>query len=87
MSIEELKKTITALRQEIQNLDESDEETDQQLTDLADLLEQRLENQPGSAETESDNAILSLLENVETQHPRITAIANDLMTRLMGMGI
>lgn len=87
MSIEELKHAIAALRSEIQELDVCDEETNRQLTELADLLEKRLDQQPGPAEPESDNAILLLLENVETQHPRITAIANDLMTRLMGMGI
>jgi hypothetical protein len=68
-----------------EDLDRPD--TKNKLIALIDNLEQRIKS-------ESDNNDVNLLENIrdhisnfETEHPRVTAILNDIMVTLSNMGI
>lgn len=83
----ELGQAIQALRSEIESLEDSDEATRAELAGLATLMESRLDapvthEDPSTAET-----MKQLIESYEARYPRLTAMANDLMTRLAAMGI
>lgn len=83
----ELGKAIQELREEINTLDDSDSETRSKLAQLADLMEAQLVGVPLTEDPSTADTVMDLIETYEARYPRVTAMANDLMTRLAAMGI
>lgn len=81
-----LREGLARLRAELENL-EADEATRQRLDDLA----RRVERQLAEGGEESHHGLLEELEaellRFEVEHPRLTAILNDIMVALANMGI
>ncbi|ASJ74127.1 DUF4404 family protein [Granulosicoccus antarcticus] len=83
----ELGKAIQELRSEIETLEDSDVETRNNLAQLADLMDAQLIGEPLSEDPSTAESVMALVETYEAKYPRVTAMANDLMTRLAAMGI
>lgn len=83
----ELGKAIQELREEIESLDDSDRETRSRLVQLADLMDAQLLGVPLTEDPSTADTVMGLIETYEARYPRVTAMANDLMTRLAAMGI
>ena len=88
MNNENLKKDLDKLRSEINNVAENDPHAKQRLNSLISNLENRLK---GSALADEDDGpienIREEIANFEAEHPRATAILNDIMVTLSNMGI
>ncbi len=82
-----LDRAIETLRTEIDTLDPSDEETRAHLQQLANLVESRLHEGERVENPSTADIMMGIVETYEARHPRIIAMANDLMTRLAAMGI
>ena len=85
MSKEALKNDLERLRAEINDLAESRPETRDKINELINDLENRVEN-----EEDHEGLIENIRESIskfETEHPRATAILNDIMVTLSNMGI
>jgi len=85
MSKEALKKDLERLRAEVNDLAESRPETRDKINELINDLETRVENEENH-EGLMDN-IREYISKFETEHPRATAILNDIMVTLSNMGI
>lgn len=83
----ELGKAIQALRAEIDTLEDSDEQTKAHLTQLAGLMESQLHEREVAGDASPAETMKELIETYEARYPRVTSMANDLMTRLAAMGI
>ncbi len=83
----ELGKAIQELREEIETLEDSDSETRSRLAQLADLMDAQLLGAPLTEDPSTADTVMELIETYEARYPRVTALANDLMTRLAAMGI
>ncbi|MBM2830660.1 MAG: hypothetical protein HW411_1450 [Gammaproteobacteria bacterium] len=88
MPDKKLQKDLEKLRAEIDNVAADDHETREKLNRLISGLETKLEN------PDDENHHHTLLRNIkatigyfETEHPRATAILNDIMVTLSNMGI
>jgi len=88
MPDKKLQKDLEKLRAEIDNVAADDHETREKLNRLISELETKLEN------PDDENHHHNLLRNIEatigyfeTEHPRATAILNDIMVTLSNMGI
>ena len=87
MSQEKLEKELEKLRIELDNLASDDtasrEKLDQLITELETLLQ--------SSKDEEHHGIVDnvreTINHFETEHPRATAILNDIMVTLSNMGI
>lgn len=89
MSTDDVRHSIASLRAEILKLDEDEETSREGLNAIVDRLESRVNAKESSevVTTEDGNAVLQMVADYEARHPRLTAMVNDLTTRLMGMGI
>ena len=88
MSKADLRKDLETLRGEVNQLAGSNPEAQRRLDRLITDLENRVAEDPSREEHE--NLIESLREEIahfETEHPRATAILNDIMVTLSNMGI
>lgn len=83
----ELVEAIQELREEIETLEDSDSETRSRLAQLADLMDAQLLGTPLTEDPSTADTVMGLIETYEARYPRVTALANDLMTRLAAMGI
>lgn len=83
----ELSNAIESLRTEIETLEDSDEETREHLAQLANLMEAQLQGNAPTTDASTADSVMDMIETYEARYPRITAMANDLMTRLAAMGI
>ena len=85
MTEESLKNKIKELRSELDRVADDDPESRERLDQLISELEEKLENQE-----EYPSLIDSIKESInhfEAEHPRATAIMNDIMVTLSNMGI
>ncbi|MGY8815667.1 MAG: DUF4404 family protein [Gammaproteobacteria bacterium] len=87
MSKGNLKEDLNRLRLEVNQIADNKPDTKNKLITLINNLEQHINS-------ESDNNDVDLLENIrdhisnfEAEHPRATAILNDIMVTLSNMGI
>ncbi len=83
----QLNEALQALRSEIQSLD-TDESRKQSLNDLADKIEQQLED--SSPATKNHGLTETLEETIsefEVEHPDLTSIINRILVTLGNMGI
>ncbi|NND89559.1 MAG: DUF4404 family protein [Granulosicoccus sp.] len=83
----ELSKAIQKLRSEIDSLEDSSEDTREHLAQLATMMEAQLHGTVPTDDPSTAETVLDMIETYEARYPRITAMANDLMTRLAAMGI
>lgn len=77
---------LERLRDEINHLAADDVESRDRLNHLISELEMKLDNQEGDDEGLMDN-LRESIQHFETEHPRATAILNDIMVTLSNMGI
>lgn len=82
---DELNKKISALRDELANTDFNSDGEQQHLQELLAELE-NLENIEQEDNSLAEN-IKDSIARFETEHPRATAILNDIMVTLSNMGI
>ena len=87
MSQEKLEKELEKLRAEIDNLASDDTTSRDKLSQLVTELETLLQ----SSKEEEDHGIVDnvreAINHFEAEHPRATAILNDIMVTLSNMGI
>lgn len=87
MSKEDFKNDLARLRAEINRMGKSSPESQHRLDRLVADLENRIDN---LSEEDHQGMLDSLAEEIrhfETEHPRATAILNDIMVTLSNMGI
>ncbi len=88
MSDNQLHKDLEALRAELNKLSGESSELNEKLDSLIADVEQRIENPDDESHHKNlvDN-IKDTISRFETEHPRATAILNDIMVTLSNMGI
>ena len=87
MTDQQLHTDLERLRAEVNNLSEDNPVTREKLNVLISDIENRLDE---SSENDDEGLLNSLKESIhqfETEHPRATAILNDIMVTLSNMGI
>ena len=88
MSREQLHESLTALRAALAEFGSGDAEKRTRIESLIAALERQIDAPDDSAAGAEINAELpTLVGQFEVEHPRLTAILNDLMVTLSGMGI
>ena len=88
MSKQKLHDDLEKLRNEINSLSEKDIESREKLDQLINVLEDKLENTDEDVQDQGVlNSLRDAIEHFETDHPRATAILNDIMVTLSNMGI
>lgn len=87
MSDESLKTDLEKLRIEVNQVAGRNPDTQRKLNELINELEKRI-NDPSNEDNDSliEN-IRAEIANFEAEHPRTTAILNDIMVTLSNMGI
>ena len=85
MTKKKLKNQIEDLRAELNKVADSDPESRDRLNQLINELEDKLEN-PEDHPSLIDS-IKESINHFEAEHPRATAIMNDIMVTLSNMGI
>lgn len=84
MGREQLQALLTRLRTELTTLEAADNGTQRRLRELLDDIEGQLaDNQPDGLTHDLKRRI----ETFEVEHPRVTAILNDVMVTLSNLGI
>ena len=87
MTDQQLHTDLERLRAEVNNLSEDNPVTREKLNVLISDIENRLDE---SSENDDEGLLNNLKESIhqfETEHPRATAILNDIMVTLSNMGI
>lgn len=88
MAEQKLHDDLKKLRNEINNIAADDTESREKLNQIISELESQLENTDGKVQDEGVlTSIRETIEHFETDHPRATAILNDIMVTLSNMGI
>ena len=88
MSENKLRDDIEKLRNEIQTLDTNEDDSKNKLENILQEIESNLETE--AQNNEPSELLVGLKESVghfEAEHPRATAIINDIMVTLSNMGI
>lgn len=83
MSREQLEQLLTRLREELAKLDNSGAQAQPHLLQLVDDIERQVADQDAGVTGELKRRI----EAFEVEHPRVTAILNDVMVTLSNLGI
>lgn len=88
MSAEQLRQKLEHLKNEINGLAADDHASRERLENLISDIENRLQQEDADM---SDDSLLDHVQETithfETNHPRATAILNDIMVTLSNMGI
>ena len=88
MSRQELQQLLDGLRIALREFDASDQPARTRLDTLIAALERQIQAPDDAAASASLLANLpKAIEKFESEHPRLTAILNDLMVTLSGLGI
>lgn len=89
MSEHQLRVDLERLRKEIEQLDNADQASRDRLDRLIEEIEARLRQ--SDEEDDDDESLQDRVQEAivefETEHPRATAILNDIMVTLSNMGI
>lgn len=82
---DKLREKITSLKKEVEQLSVDNDSAKKHIDELI----EEIENLDDSIEEKSDviDKIKSSIDHFETEHPRATAILNDIMVTLSNMGI
>lgn len=87
MSEHKLRQDLDRLRAEVKRVEKTDPESKQRIDSLIADLEKHLD-QGGDDEDDSIlDSVRDAIKQFQTQHPRATAILNDIMVTLSNMGI
>lgn len=86
MKNQQLHEDLKRLRNEVNQLAVDDVESREKLNRLIGELEAKLENPDEDDEGLMDN-VKDTIKHFEAEHPRATAILNDIMVTLSNMGI
>jgi hypothetical protein len=87
MKKSELNDALEALKLEITLLEDEDEATRKKLSGLVDSMERLIDNDDAAEHASMKDTVMTFIDDYGVKHPRITAIVNDFMNKLMGMGI
>jgi len=87
MSDEKLRQELERLRTEAANLDSQDEAGHERLNGVIEQLERRLSEDEENDDEGLYEQVQESIAHFETQHPRATAILNEIMVTLSNMGI
>jgi len=88
MSNDELHEPLERLQAEIQKLGEDDAAIKRRMTRLVADLERKLESaEDSSDEPELIDNLRGNIDLFEVEHPRLTAVLNQIMAHLSNMGI
>ncbi|MGI9534632.1 MAG: DUF4404 family protein [Thermodesulfobacteriota bacterium] len=88
MSREKVNELIKGLHEEIHKLKTNDEPAKNRIEELVIDLENQLENSEGNFENEDIlDSLTHLIEQLEIEHPQITALLSKLSMTLSNMGI
>ena len=86
--MDELRKDLQRLRDEISGIPEAEAGSRERLMELVNDLEQHTaREQEADLYDQLADRISSAIERFESSHPRATAILNDIMVTLSNMGI
>jgi outer membrane protein TolC len=87
MNATELQESINAARAELAHLNDDDKQARENLELLLNRMERQLEAPDESERLSGIDSLSEFVEQMEARHPRLTAIVNDIMNKLAGMGI
>lgn len=87
MSEQKLREEIERLRAEIDQLAAGDHASRDRLNKLISEIEERLDRLDDEADGSMTERVRESIRHFETEHPRATAILNDIMVTLSNMGI
>jgi len=88
MSKEELRRSLERLRSEIDLIEENNHPARERLDRLVVDLEHQIENEDDLAHRATLlDGIPNLVDEFETNHPKVTGILNHIMVTLSNMGI
>lgn len=87
MSKDNLRNDLERLRSEVNQLSGGQPETRQRLDSLITDLENRIDTEVSDNDGNLIEDISDYIKRFETEHPRATAILNDIMVTLSNMGI
>lgn len=88
MSQQKLTDTLQKLKDQIAGLALDDAEAKEKLQSLVDSLEEKLRSPQDAAHHHSlVEEVRDSVQHFEVEHPRLTAILNDLMMTLSNLGI
>lgn len=87
MSRSELQTTLAELKSESKKIDNRDHDTAESINQLINKLEEQLSAPEISEKHTLIDHMRSVVEEFEYSHPRLTAIVNDLMVKLAGIGV
>jgi len=88
----DLTDALQDLREEIISLENSDGDAQDNLMQLVSLMQHQIDGTQAKVtelhiDDEANQSIADIIASYEANHPRLTAMANDLMTKLAAMGI
>ena len=87
MSQKKLQEDLEKLRAEIKNISADDNESREKLNALVAQLDTEIKSTGESENPGISQNIKDAINHFETEHPRATAILNDIMVTLSNMGI
>jgi FtsZ-binding cell division protein ZapB len=87
MPEQQLQENLEKLRAEIEQVADSDTEAKARLNALINEIEASIDPEQESEDNNLAQSIKDAVSHFETEHPRATAILNDIMVTLSNMGI
>ena len=87
MTLDRLENDLEKLRAEVKRLTKEDHESREKLDRLINELERKIDKQREDNDQRLIDSIKDALAHFESEHPRATAILNDIMVTLSNMGI
>ena len=87
MSKENLKLDLERLRSEVNQIADSKPDSREKLNSLITDLEKRIESETNEDDIGLMENVREHISNFKAEHPRATAILNDIMVTLSNMGI
>ena len=86
MSSSEIENSIASLRSEVAKLSESDVDVKTKLLALIEDMERHVES-ASSPSSEASRDVTALIEQFESDHPKVTNALGELLTTLSSMGV
>ena len=87
MPEQKIRESLEKLRSEIEQLADDDATTKSKLAKLINEIEAGIDPAQDMEDHKLSDTIKEALHHFETEHPRATAILNDIMVTLSNMGI
>ena len=87
MPEQRIRESLEHLRQEISQFEEGNASAGKRLNDLIDEIETGIESDYDAQDQSLVENLQDAITHFETEHPRATAILNDIMLTLSNMGI